>query len=633
MRLFKNILIVIIAGIIVAGIVKADLGTYWKTINSLIPRTDNSVDIGSASNTIRAVYTNDLLFNGEIQPDGSTCSNGEILKKTAANDWDCSADAGGNYTASGTLLQLVGTDFSLKEGTLTNGKGCSYLSASGLNCNSDFLTSAITSLQGLTSSVQTVATSTASNLFDWSSSGSVHTLTIPSNVGFFDNDAGYLTAENDPLSWLLATAQTGITGDKSGSFDFTTTGKGTFGASGSDAVQVVENSHLRIGGTSIYPTNSKIKIGDGDFVTISEPMGGVLKLYGDRGIILDTVNSSYRISTNNRDVVDVLNLGVGTSTPSQAIDIEKNNPMIRIKETSAASSYTLNGLWLEQPGAFATSSVAWNLGIYNNDFYFASSEGPGSGLTSFAVTSGYELGDFGIFDVLSTTFIAERGFIANNIGGDFDSIIKSKTYDNMFVIDGGLDQVEIGNSATGTIATFDNTGVVFNGNLSDRDFIVKSDTNANMLNVNGGNNNVGIGKVPTAGIELDVSGDIGATNSILSSGMTMGIGYTTGSGASTTQATSKTTGVTLNAINGQITATGTALASLVKATFTVSDSAVVATDNIILTHQSGGTEAAYATWIESVSAGSFEITIYNTSGGSLSESLILNFAVIKSTAQ
>src|SRR3990167_2022775 len=33
-------------------------------------------------------------------PDGSTCSNGQILKKTGANDWDCAADASGSVASN-----------------------------------------------------------------------------------------------------------------------------------------------------------------------------------------------------------------------------------------------------------------------------------------------------------------------------------------------------------------------------------------------------------------------------------------------------------------------------------------------------------------------------------------------------
>ena len=38
-------------------------------------------------------------FYAEIRPDGSTCSNGEIIKKTGADDWDCATDAGGSVSS------------------------------------------------------------------------------------------------------------------------------------------------------------------------------------------------------------------------------------------------------------------------------------------------------------------------------------------------------------------------------------------------------------------------------------------------------------------------------------------------------------------------------------------------------
>jgi hypothetical protein len=44
------------------------------------------------------------------------------------------------YTASGTLLQLVAGAFSVKEGTLTNNKGCIYVTGTGLVCNTDIFT-------------------------------------------------------------------------------------------------------------------------------------------------------------------------------------------------------------------------------------------------------------------------------------------------------------------------------------------------------------------------------------------------------------------------------------------------------------------------------------------------------------
>jgi hypothetical protein len=50
-----------------------------------------------------------LIFYNEIMPDGATCSNGEILKKTGANDWDCAADSGltTSYNATYHTTSLV----------------------------------------------------------------------------------------------------------------------------------------------------------------------------------------------------------------------------------------------------------------------------------------------------------------------------------------------------------------------------------------------------------------------------------------------------------------------------------------------------------------------------------------------
>lgn len=112
-----------------------------------------------------------------------------------------------------------------------------------------------------------------------------------------------------------------------------------------------------------------------------------------------------------------------------------------------------------------------------------------------------------------------------------------------------------------------------------------------------------------------------------------GVGYAAGAGAAATQLTSKTTTVTLNKVCGQFTTHNAALAAGARATFQVSNTNIAATDVINCSLQSGqATEGTYRYWIEKVAAGSFKITIENLSGGSLSESLVFNFAVIKAVA-
>jgi hypothetical protein len=109
-------------------------------------------------------------------------------------------------------------------------------------------------------------------------------------------------------------------------------------------------------------------------------------------------------------------------------------------------------------------------------------------------------------------------------------------------------------------------------------------------------------------------------------------GYGAGSGGIVTQATSKATGVTLNKVSGQITMNGAALAAAAEVAFTLTNSAIAATDVVVVCIASGGTSASYATSITAVAAGSCEITVGNWSAGSLSEALVLNFVVIKGSA-
>lgn len=111
---------------------------------------------------------------------------------------------------------------------------------------------------------------------------------------------------------------------------------------------------------------------------------------------------------------------------------------------------------------------------------------------------------------------------------------------------------------------------------------------------------------------------------------TNGFGYTTGAGGTVTQATSKTTAVTLNKITGRITMNGAALAAGAEAAFTLTNSTISATDVIIVNIQSVGTAGAYLVSVGAVANGSCSITVSNASAGSLSQAVVLNFAVIKS---
>jgi len=106
------------------------------------------------------------------------------------------------------------------------------------------------------------------------------------------------------------------------------------------------------------------------------------------------------------------------------------------------------------------------------------------------------------------------------------------------------------------------------------------------------------------------------------------IGIGTGFGGAVTQATSKSTGVTLNKKSGVITMNAALLATVTDVSFTFTNSEIGATDVVICNQGSGGTSGAYFCRCITVAAGSCVIRVLNTTGGSLSEALTINFVVV-----
>ena len=100
-------------------------------------------------------------------------------------------------------------------------------------------------------------------------------------------------------------------------------------------------------------------------------------------------------------------------------------------------------------------------------------------------------------------------------------------------------------------------------------------------------------------------------------------------GGTVTQATSKATGVTLNAASGQITMDDAQLNAGVEVSFAVTNSEIAATDVVVVNHGSAGTAGSYLAQANTIAAGSFAITVTNVSAGNLSEAIVLNFVALK----
>ena len=108
-----------------------------------------------------------------------------------------------------------------------------------------------------------------------------------------------------------------------------------------------------------------------------------------------------------------------------------------------------------------------------------------------------------------------------------------------------------------------------------------------------------------------------------------GLGYGTGSGGTVTQATSKSTAVTLNKPTGQITMNGAALATGAWVTFTLNNSLLSATDAVVASIFSDSVSSFLYSVMALPKAGAAFISIKQDSGASRSDAVVINFAIIK----
>jgi predicted ThiF/HesA family dinucleotide-utilizing enzyme len=107
------------------------------------------------------------------------------------------------------------------------------------------------------------------------------------------------------------------------------------------------------------------------------------------------------------------------------------------------------------------------------------------------------------------------------------------------------------------------------------------------------------------------------------------IGYAAAAQGTVTQATNKSTAVTLDKSAGRITMNNASLATSTNATFVLNNATISANDAVILTISGGqATPGSYNVFANALSSGQVSITLRNISGGSLSEAVVINFAII-----
>jgi len=155
-----------------------------------------------------------------------------------------------------------------------------------------------------------------------------------------------------------------------------------------------------------------------------------------------------------------------------------------------------------------------------------------------------------------------------------------------------------------------------------RVFTAQNNTNITIGQIGGATGgSVAIHTDSTERVKIDSSGNVLVTS-------VAGLGYGTGSGGTVTQATSKSTAVTLNKPTGQITMNNAALADATTVVFGLTNSTIGANDTVVFTC-AGGFGANYLVWAVNPAAGSVSVAVRNVSGVSQSQALVINFAVIK----
>ena len=105
--------------------------------------------------------------------------------------------------------------------------------------------------------------------------------------------------------------------------------------------------------------------------------------------------------------------------------------------------------------------------------------------------------------------------------------------------------------------------------------------------------------------------------------------YYPASTSTVTQATNRTTGVTLNTTSGQITTNATSLAAAAEAAFVVTNDKVTAKSVVVLCAASGQTAGTSVPHVTAVAAGSFTIQLTNLHASTADTgAMVINFAII-----
>lgn len=339
------------------------------------------------------------------------------------------------------------------------------------------------------------------------------------------------------------------------------------------------DNHSTTSALSIQNASRNYGLGLGAYQLTNRNIGGV------------ATNIDYTFDIGGASIFRTANAERMRITTTGAVGIGTSSPLI-------ASGYG----WLTINGPSAGAATSWQTAGTEN-FRIQST---GFGTTLNNLTSVPLLLQT---NNLERMRIREDGNVGiGTSGGDYSKLMikNDRAVSTYSLIVDNFNGVNFENSF---VLQYDSTGTQSVGNYQAANLAFLTNNQERMRVTAAGN--VGIA-VTSPSWPLTVNGDIRAIGSgnILVNGTGL-IGYGSGAGGTVTQATSRTTAVTLNKASGRITLVSAA-ATTAWTTFTVNNSLVSFSDSIILTQRTGARQ--YNHFISNVTAGSFDITFAAVSG-------------------
>ncbi len=331
-----------------------DLSVFWddrdsqrlyfdRTTKVLVIEGGNSVDLSALVDRYKAgtgllltdnTFSLDAILSDLKDVDTKGAFAGDVLKFDGSK-WIPASDQDTTYTAGGQLLYLTGTTFKIREGTLTDGRLCSFDSTFGLVCNTD--STIFLQTLNLSGDVLSISDGNSVTFTNWDTdvTDDVRNLSDLLDVTLSTPSASdvlvYNGTEwvNQPLTFL-ALSDTPSTYGPAG-YLLQSTGSG---------IAYVDPLTLDVGywkrvGTTLSPRNAgdDVVLNPGETLSIQDFSIGGLIYASNNGLLVQDAQNLYWDDTNKR-------LGIRTSNPLGALHIADNSTYV--EKVSVAKTVTSN---------------------------------------------------------------------------------------------------------------------------------------------------------------------------------------------------------------------------------------------------------------------------------------------------